>query len=299
MFFTFVFSTLIAASVTFRLEMRWLYAPFVGLLFLISYMIKVILTDNILGKISLIFIMIWLCLVAPVGIFYRSYYKNLYYWGSQTFGNSLYENTLEKYGENFWKLKTYIYCSEKSSYYMLGCSDYINVNYFFKQYKKKEEKSFIYLINKISEIPKEINSQKILLLTYDQSEGKFINLKIGTELRKTILKNGWYGWSDDKTSIWTGNDVEALFKTGDKGEMTLEGFIPEYNLPNTVTFFIDDKLISKFYIENPNIKINIETPENKIINLRFTVDHFKSPAELKVGADVRELEILVTDIKFK
>jgi hypothetical protein len=298
LFFSFIFLTLIAASVTFRLEMRWLYVPFVGLLFLLAYIFRVVLKQSIIGKFCLFLIVLWLCMIVQIDIFYRSNYKNLYYWSSQTFGNSLYEATLEKYGNDSWNYKIYVVCAEKTSSFTLGCTEHGDLNLFFKQFEKKGVKTNLYLINKVSKILPITKGSKILVLMYDQQRGKFVNLKPGSELRKAILKSGWYGWNGN-VSIWTGPEAEALFQTGDKGYMVFKGFLPKYNLPNTVTLFIDDKLVSRFYIEESNIKFQIETPKNRIIDLKLTTDNYKSPATMKIGDDVRELGILVTDIKFE
>lgn len=182
LFFSFIFSTLIAASVTFRLEMRWLYVPFVGLLFLLAYIFRVILKNNIIGKVCLFLFVLWLGMFISTEMFYRSYYKNIYYWGTQTFGNALYEATLEKYNDDFWNYKTYIVCSEKTSSFMLGCDDHGNINSFFRQFEKEGTKANFSLINKISEIPLINDSDKLLVIYYDQQLDKFIDFKKENEL---------------------------------------------------------------------------------------------------------------------
>ena len=40
--------------------------------------------------------------------YYQSYYKNLYYWGTRLLTSSLYEQTLIKYGEDFFNKNVYI-----------------------------------------------------------------------------------------------------------------------------------------------------------------------------------------------
>jgi hypothetical protein len=167
LFFTFIFVTLIAGSITFRLEMRWLYVPFVGLLFLLAYMFRVNLKDGILGRICLILIVLWLGVFIKTELFYRGYYKNLYYWGTQSFGNSLYEATLEKYGDDFWNYKTYIICDD--------CNI---INSLFKQFEDKNKKSNIILVNDISKI--DLINNNISVLIYKLKENNFIELEGNT-----------------------------------------------------------------------------------------------------------------------
>lgn len=183
LFFSFIFFTLIAASVTFRLEMRWLYVPFVGLLFLLAYMFRVVSKQTIFSKVCLLLIILWLNMFVQTEMFYRSYYKNLYYWGIQTFGNALYEATLEKYGDDFWNYETYVVCTDKTSSFMLGCSEHGDLNLLFRQYEQKGNKSNLYLISNVSRIPSAISYNK-LVLRYDQQQGKFVDFKAEDELYK-------------------------------------------------------------------------------------------------------------------
>ncbi|MDD4937787.1 MAG: hypothetical protein PHX34_02100 [Candidatus Shapirobacteria bacterium] len=296
LFFSFIFFTLIAASVTIRLEMRWLYVPLVGLFFLLAYIYRLIRKQNILVKIGFIAVIIWTGVTVPIELFYRTYYGNIYFWGWQTFANSLYENTLEKYGNDFWTYKTYIICSEKTSSFMLGCVDHGNVNLLFKQFEYKDNKSNIILTDDVSKI--DLNKSKTLILMYDQQQSRFVDLELGKNLREAKLKDGWYGWDMNKVSIWTGKEAEVLFKTDDKGKMIFDGYIPKYNLPNNLSFFVDNKLVSKINIKKSDIYLEIVVPKNKIIDLKISIDNIKSPLEVGVNSDVRELGVLVKDIKF-
>lgn len=171
-FFSFIILTLTAASVTFRLEMRWLYVPFTGLLFLLAHMIGSVAKHKIFQKICPLIILLWLGVLIPIEIFYRSNYKNLYYWGMQLYGNSFYEETLEKYGNNFWNYQTYIICGEKTSLSMLSCKDHGDFNYFFQQFETNDKKTDIGLISDMSLIPTIQKEKNVLLLLYNQKTGK-------------------------------------------------------------------------------------------------------------------------------
>ncbi len=169
-FFSFIFLTLLAASVTFRLEMRWLYVPFTGLLLVVAHMIGSFSQHRILQNIGPIIVILWISLLIPIETFYRANYNNLYYWDSQSFGNSFYEATLEKYGNNFWNYKTYIFCTEKTSTDMLGCKNHQDFDYFFKQFETISKTTNIELISEESQIQTTQKNKGILMLIYNQNK---------------------------------------------------------------------------------------------------------------------------------
>ena len=241
--------------------------------------------------------LLWIGMYIPREIFYRSYFKNIYFWPGQVFGNSLYEATVKKYGDNFWNYNTYILCAEKTSPLMLSCVDHGDLSLFFTQYRGNEVKTEIHLVKNVLEV-KEKDSKKIILF-YNQQQGKFIELKIGNNLRETVLGKGWYGWNGGNASIWTGKEAEAWFMTGGGGKMTFLGYMPEFNMPNDVNIYIDDKLIKEFGVKSSIIKFEAMTPKDKIIDLKINVDHSMSPAAVGAGPDVRELGVLVNDIIFE
>ena len=163
-----------AASVTIRVEMRWVYAPFVGLLFLLVYMVGVVIKQKIMGKICIILTIVWLSMIVPTEMFYRSYFKNIYYWGVQTFGNALYEATLKKYGEDFWNYDTYIACVEGYSQTLVACDNYVDLNLYFNQYDKERTQTKAYFIDDLSQFPAD---DKSVILFFDKQNRKFIKMK--------------------------------------------------------------------------------------------------------------------------
>lgn len=178
---SFISITLVGSSVTIRLEMRWLYVPFIGFLFLLAYILRIILRKRIFGVFYFFVFIVWGYISLQRDIFYRSYFKHIYFWNIQSAGNSLYESTIKKYGDSFWAYNTYILCSDDSSQYTLSCKDYGDIRSFFGQYNKDENKlNKVNLINKTSENIKKEN-QKILI--YDRKEAKYI------EISQSYLEN--------------------------------------------------------------------------------------------------------------
>jgi len=177
LFFSFIFFNLISASVTIRLEMRWLYVPLVGLLFLISYIFGLAVKQKVLFIIGFLSIIIWTIVLIPREMFYRSFYGNIYFWGYQTLANSLYEATLEKYGNDFWSYKTYILCAEKMTSSTLSCDDYGDINYLFKQFKGVSNYNDVVLVTDISDI-KLSKDYKTMILKYNQQQSEFVELNL-------------------------------------------------------------------------------------------------------------------------
>lgn len=296
LFFTFIFVTLLAGSVTFRMEMRWLYVPFVGLLFLLAYISGIIIKKRILIMPFILVFLVWFGVYINREIFYRSYYKNIYFWDSFKLGNSLFETFINKYGDDFWNHKFYILCSEKPSDYMISCTNNNDFNLFFSQYRNNNTEANVYLIDNISEI---IDKSDLTICFYDQQNNEFIEMYINNNLKNTILRDGWYDWDSNKVSIWTNKKANAWFRTGSKGKFVFQGFIPKYNLPNIVSFYINNKLVKKININESNIYFEMKVPKNEILDLMIDVENTKSLKKNGLGSDIRELGILVYKIEFE
>lgn len=177
-FLAFLLSTIIAASVTFRLEMRWLYVSFAGFLFLLSYVIGLLLTDIHIKKYVTTFFLLWMCMVISTELLYRNYYPNIYYWGVQSIGNQLFEVTLGNYGDDFWDRKTTIICPAATcpnkDLPSIG-----EVNIFFSQFSKdRKVRSNIMVVSEYSEIdPTFIYDDNVLIFRYEPETNKIIEVR--------------------------------------------------------------------------------------------------------------------------
>jgi len=107
-------------------------------------------------------------------VFYRSYYKNIYYWSNQAFGNELYVETIKKYGNNFWNYDTYIACVEGYSQTFVACDNYVDLNLYFNQYDKERTQTKAYFIDDLSQFPVD---DKSIILFFDKQNHKFIKMK--------------------------------------------------------------------------------------------------------------------------
>ena len=104
---SFIFLTLICSCATIRLEMRWLYTPYVGFIILISNMIAYIKL-HIQKYFCTVIALSLLCIIIPTELYFRSYYKNIYYWKTYQIYNSVFDQTVARYKDKFWSKKLII-----------------------------------------------------------------------------------------------------------------------------------------------------------------------------------------------
>ncbi|MFA5197261.1 MAG: hypothetical protein WC437_02450 [Patescibacteria group bacterium] len=175
LFCSFIIATLAAASVTFRQEMRWLYVAYVGLLFLISYVVGVLLKENKKNLYVYAFLMSWLIVTVITNMYFRNYYSNLYYWGNQTLGNEIYLKTVGKYGSDFWSYKTYIVTDVERLPLYTGNDLTSDTNTFFKQFQENErQKIDVQIISSVSEAVDV--GKKTIILDYDSTNNRLTDI---------------------------------------------------------------------------------------------------------------------------
>ena len=141
-----------------------------------------------------------------------------------------------------------------------------------------------------------IDLQSIAILPRYQSSNhinELINLQgnqIGYNLDSAQIYKGYY---KDK---WVDKDCELNIKTNDEGKIIITGYYPNELTGNeTGTIYIDGELASKFHIAENNFIIEIDSPKNKIVNLKIESD-FDFSAALP---DKRKLCFLLSDIQCK
>jgi len=168
-FLLFIVSLLFIASVTIRVEMRWIYAPFVGLLLLIGYLYGEVKCTKRYQKIIFALIFIWATITTGINIFYRSYYRNIYCFGPLITGNSLYANTINKYKNEFWNYDVYVVC-QNCDQQTFDYISYLNKHFFYQFKPTKELK--IQTVKNTDRIKKDKKNLSIILF-YDSKNNKF------------------------------------------------------------------------------------------------------------------------------
>ena len=108
---SFIFFTLVCACATIRLEMRWVYTPYVGFIILLCNMLSYIkkYMKNYIVNVLIITI---LSITMPTELYFRSNYRNLYYWRTYQIYNSFFEQTFNRYKSELWNKKIILLSKE-------------------------------------------------------------------------------------------------------------------------------------------------------------------------------------------
>lgn len=308
-FICFIGICIVSSSITIRVEMRWIYVSFTAMLLLFAYMLGVI--KNNLGllnfkyspNITIILAVVYIITLFPTELYYRSYYPNLYYWQTQKSYNSLYDLSVKKYEKSFW-----------TSNIVIINDKYENVNEeslknFYNQFKsdKSVPDPKITIVSKISEISEENLENGSIILGEDAERGTYIDLtqvlssnyiksNIKSSLKETKIDSKIGVWEGNKSFLWTKDKLEVTLKSKENGKMRVIGSILKFNLPNTVTLYVNSEKISTIELNDENIDLIFDVPKNQVLNINLVLDNTKSPYEAGEGEDRRSLGICFSNI---
>ncbi len=173
-FLTFIAMCIGSSSVTIRVEMRFVYVSFTIALIYISYMGTYIkeFFNNKLSKVLITIIIVLICVTRiPVELTYRNYYNKIYCFFEMNRINSIYDETIGKYGLEDILHNKKIYLVKK--YYDLTN---FYAEYLLKIYDKNNVGSTIILVDDVSEIPMEEYGEDTIILYEDLLNGVYVPL---------------------------------------------------------------------------------------------------------------------------
>jgi hypothetical protein len=148
LFLVLFFSLLAVSSITIRQELRWLYAPFVVFLLFVSYLLAKIRVSTF---VKYILVVLLISLFVRNDVYYKQYVGNIYFSYCQKIADSMYDQSIGKYGRSITDYKVYIVKDENLSWPLLGSlffhpylGDSFTVNYIestadIKQLPNKEK----------------------------------------------------------------------------------------------------------------------------------------------------------------
>lgn len=299
--------TLIVSCTTIRLELRWLYSPFAGIILLWLMLLQGAFPQKMELKKGLS--MILLFGMMAIEVFYHSGYGNIYLWDAQSIYNQIYTETLEK-NNNSLAGKRIVLISDDIEH--LSQESLVT---FFNEYARAEgvEPPQIEVYRSLCDF--DYTGDENIILKVERTQNmirwrsnvanitetleKTYNVicPVGQTIREAVLIDGFYGWNgDDKTYIWTSPEVSVRIATGETGNATLEATIPEFNLPNVLHIYFNDDLISRHDIEESLAVINFTLPQNVDGILSITVDNGLSPYEAGEGEDRRPLGLCIKQL---
>ena len=102
LFITYIVLCILQSSLTIRVELRWLLASFIGLMFYLTYILSYIIDNNESKKLikyfSIIIFIIFFVIRSYLCFYFRDNSFNIFIINEQTVVNNLYSATIEKYG---------------------------------------------------------------------------------------------------------------------------------------------------------------------------------------------------------
>ena len=161
-FLSFIAMCIGASSVTIRVEMRFIYVSFTAAIIYLAYMcgsIKESMDTTLTKVVPIVLIAIVFVTRIPIEFRYRTYFPKIHCFVDLNRVNSIYDNTIGKYGVDEILHKKKIYIIEN----VYGMTEFYS-EYFFKIYDKENVGNKIILVRDISEIPEsEIGEDTIIL----------------------------------------------------------------------------------------------------------------------------------------
>lgn len=301
LFLGFIGILILSASVTIRVEMRWLYTPYVGFLILIGYVSGILIENNrIYAKKCYIIMIIFFILTISRELFYRENYSNLYYWKKQVLHNKLYEKTLESYGNNILDRQLILIGGEEA----FPDSKYLED--IFKQFNNGKPLDIRFLkVDNIYQLNAQEIEESCIILKVQGDEISDItevfneikkSSSIGKSIRDTILLDGWYSWEAEEQYIWTSKKASTYIKSGGNGRLYFEGSTAEFNVPNKIQILINDKYLKEIDIQSTNISFEVDIPKNEIMKITLELEKAKSPVSVGASQDQRELGLCVSNM---
>lgn len=228
LFLGFIIGSIVSSAVTIRVEMRWLYAPFLFLLLLTAYIYgvdKKITVRKSKNKtigtslsrifhvsfVSAILVMIWGFCMLVGDMYYRGYYNKIYLFEGQNRANSLANETYYKYDKDLSNKRIYIMKND------FKLSDF-DAFEFFRAYNPDIREDIVTFIDNYRDIG--VVNEDMIVLTEDKKNNEYVNV---TDFLRNIKVENIYGHYDDG---WTDEEAKFNVMSGEHGQIHFEIMYP-------------------------------------------------------------------------
>ena len=228
LFLGFIIGSIVSSAVTIRVEMRWLYAPFLFLLLLTAYIygvdkkITVRKSKNkVIGTslsrifhvsfVSAILVMVWGFCMLIGDMYYRGYYNKIYLFEGQNRANSLANETYYKYDKDLSNKRIYIIKND------FKLSDFDALE-FFRAYNPDIREDIVTFIDNYRDIG--VVNEDMIVLTEDKKNNEYVNV---TDFLRNIKVENIYGHYDDG---WTDEEAKFNVMSGEHGQIHFEIMYP-------------------------------------------------------------------------
>ena len=277
LFLGFICCCVAASSVTIRLELRWVYVSFAAALLYLAWIYGV-MTDEATkkGRLAaslscLIMVSLYVLLMIPVEMYYRSTYPNLYLWPSQTRYNSLAEETYEKYGDDIFGKTIYII---GNSYEM---SDF-TAETFFKVFDRERKAADTRVIHITDVRDIGLVTDDMLVLTEDPEFNRFQDITRTVKELKCRPLYGYYedGWMDERAGI----QVMA----GASGKIELNFVYPKDLMEEQwITIYVNETAAEYLALDENQKTISVQVQPYETVVLDLESNFFVPEAQEQRG----------------
>lgn len=286
LFIGFIGGCIASSSVTIRVEMRWVYVSYAAALLYLSWMYGVI-TEGMVehGKWTstvpyLVMVMVYVVLMLPVELYYRSKYPNLYYWPNQNRYNSLAEVTYGTYGEEIFGKTIYIVGNE------FEMSDF-TADTFFKVFDKerKAENTTVKHIEDIRDIG--LIGTNMLVLKEDPAHNRFLDM---TDAAREFKCRVEYGYYDDN---WMDEQAKMQVMAGESGLIQMNFYYPrELTSDQWITVSVNGE--PEIYLEMTQDQemCELQLRPFQVVDLEFETNFYVPEAQEQRGE--KKLAVLMS-----
>lgn len=120
-------------------------------------------------------------------------------------------------------------------------------------------------------------------------------LSAGEPGRSAILGPGWH--QRENAQRWMAGQSAILFRTGPRGVIVVNGFLPGLVAPNTLSLFVNEKEIARQEISEGLFTMSGNTAPETEIELVIRASRAVVPEARGLGSDQRELAAVIKEIK--
>ena len=287
LFAGFIIGSMVSSAVTIRVEMRWVYAPYLFMLLLISYIygadksiiVKRVKSKKIKaspGKIfhvsftAVVLLFVWAFCMITADIYYRGYYDNIYIFIGQNRANSLADETYYKYGDDLSDKRIFIIKND----FKLSKFDSLE---FFRSYDQNIREDIVTFIESYRSIGQ--IDDDMIVLSEDLKNNSYQDV---TDFLRNIKIENVYGHYSDG---WTDEEAKLNVMSGENGEIHFEIMYPgELNGDEEIEIEVNGEKETLYLISNIT-QYEIDTTPNSLTDIHLKSNFYLPDAAEQRGED--------------
>ena len=267
-----------AASVTVRLEMRWVYVTYSAALLFMAYLWRIVKNGGgrLAVRAAFMAAACYFVLILPVELFYRDNYENLYFWSGQEEANSLADVTWGVYGDDIFGTEIYIIGEEWED------AEY-RADAFWRPYRTDPTQPLptVTFIDSLGEAWPITDRDKKIVLKADPEHHRYVDVTSMIKVKKYQNVYGYYehdGWMDQKTKI-------RVF-TGTSGQLRIGFYAPKEITGNeTITVSSGGKLIEEIHLTDHWADLMIPVMKQRYIELDIECNFYSVDPEQEMRGE--------------